>query len=211
MKPPEFRWDVINSLAEKIGAKTYLEIGVGAGECFNRIVIADKLAVDPTPGFKDGRIIITSSDDYFANCKPGEADSKRDIVFIDGLHLAEQAFRDVENSFNICSAKWVVIHDTNPKAKEFQTRKPSVATWQGDVWKAVAQLRWDQYLLIWTIDIEWGVTIIRQMRKTEVISGLDLKHADPPPGPWTWEWLEANRLEALNLITAEGFCKLQID
>ena len=107
----------INALAQHIGAKLYLEIGVLNGATFFAVTIPIKVAVDPNFLF-DPKEHETSgthffpmpSDDFFKSLATGAPEAipltkgtpgghpAFDIIFIDGLHTFEQSFRDFENS-----------------------------------------------------------------------------------------------------------------
>ncbi len=90
------RTDIINHLIKKIEAKSYLEIGVREPEGnFNHIQCDKKVAVDPVP-LGQGIIALTS-DAFFK-----QNESMFDVIFIDGLHVADQVERDIINSPNDC-------------------------------------------------------------------------------------------------------------
>jgi hypothetical protein len=92
----------IRRIAELIGARRYLEVGVMKGITFNGVAFPKKVAVDPNfrfdvdPYRKDGvefhKVI---SDKYFVQ---NGIDEKFDIMFLDGLHTFQQIFRDFCNS-----------------------------------------------------------------------------------------------------------------
>ena len=69
------RADVINFYAKKIGAKSYLEIGVQTGATFHAVQIDHKVGVDPDPHSE--ATIHTTSDLFFS--LNGE---KFDIIFV---------------------------------------------------------------------------------------------------------------------------------
>ena len=91
------RTDIIQSLIDKIGAENYLEVGVSAGENFRDIKCKNKVGVDPEPSTPAA--IHTDSDSFFK-------DNKRtfDVIFIDGLHHADQVYRDINNCHPILFA-----------------------------------------------------------------------------------------------------------
>lgn len=123
------RIDVINLLAQRIDAASYLEIGCSNNECFNHINISKKVGVDPNKG---GTLRMTS-DEYFS-----KYNDKFDIIFVDGLHHYEQVTKDINNSLEILNEKgFIVIHDLLPFREAAATREISKTTceWNGDVWK----------------------------------------------------------------------------
>jgi hypothetical protein len=89
------RYDVINYFAKRQRAKRYLEIGTRGGRTLQRVQVAHKVGVDPSPGpAGPGCTVYTkSSDEFFAM-----SDERFELIFIDGLHLAEQVLRDIWNS-----------------------------------------------------------------------------------------------------------------
>ena len=89
------RIQIINSLIKKNNYKTYLEIGVNTpaqpGYSHTSVEIDTKHGVDPNV---DTTFKMTS-DDFFVQNK-----NSYDIVFVDGLHIFDQAHRDIVNSLN---------------------------------------------------------------------------------------------------------------
>jgi len=103
------RTDIINSLIGKIEAKSYLEIGVREPEGnYNKIVCENKVAVDPVP--LGPGIIALTSDAFFK-----QNESMFDVIFIDGLHVADQVERDIINSLAVLNpGGYIICHDMNP-------------------------------------------------------------------------------------------------
>lgn len=137
------RHHVLNILAAHIGAKTYLEIGVRDGKNLEKVKCPLKLGVDPDPTSAAG--VIMTSDEFFKTNT-----QTFDLVFIDGLHLAEQVLRDVANSAKVLNeGGFIVLHDCLPKKEFLQFRTPrplkkgrtTYPPWNGDVWKAWVALR----------------------------------------------------------------------
>ena len=138
------RHEFIQSIINKMPAKSYLEIGLGNGENFNKINVSFKSSVDPasstfknieectaTPTYK------LTSDDFFKQNK-----DKFDVIFIDGLHHADQVERDINNSLSILNKDgYILCHDINPTNKELQEVPRKNLDWTGDVWKAWVKLK----------------------------------------------------------------------
>ena len=124
--------EIINQLIKDNGYKSYLEIGYGDGYCFNQIECAFKEAVDPKFEGKDNRVFGMPSDDYFK-----ENETTFDVIFIDGLHHANQVRKDIINASKILSEKGVILcHDIAPE-DEWQSIVPrKQRVWTGDVYKA---------------------------------------------------------------------------
>ena len=133
-----YRYDIINRLIKAFDYKNYLEIGVSDGANFVEIECENKVSVDPQQlGYTTHQM---TSDEYFEQLPD---DVKFDIIFIDGLHLWEQCYRDIENSLKHLSPNGIIIcHDMNPLEESFQSRKPyNCYLWNGDVWRAFIKIR----------------------------------------------------------------------
>jgi SAM-dependent methyltransferase len=105
----------LNRMIERLpAAARYLEIGVYVGATFETIRGVERVGVDPDPLFDVGRlpggthVFIGTSDDFFRSL-PSEA--RFDVVFVDGLHQFDQAYRDVVNSFNHLAPGGVLLVD----------------------------------------------------------------------------------------------------
>lgn len=153
------RTDIINSIIKARGFRRYLEIGVENGYCFEHIVCEEKVGVDPDPIY-DKDVMRLESDDFFR----WYSGPQFDIVFVDGLHTAEQFLRDVENSLRILSPGGVIVcHDTMPPNEEMQSGPPRRHMWTGDVWKGVLRLRSVRRdISLFTFDTDFGVTVIER-------------------------------------------------
>lgn len=146
--------EIINSLIAEHGYNSYLEIGYGSGASFKAIEAAIKVSVDPEA---DGATFKMTSDAYFkAN------NEVFDIVFIDGLHHADQVRKDIINASKCLSKDGaIVIHDTIPLTKEMQAVPRVAKQWTGDVYKAVVGLI-EKYpdVNVYTHDTDFGVTVV---------------------------------------------------
>lgn len=153
------RFDIINKLINTFNYKSYLEIGVSCGDNFREVNCNYKIGVDPVAGEYVTHVM--TSDEYFSNLLP---DDKFDIIFIDGLHLWEQCYRDIENSLNHLSPNGVIIcHDMNPLEEMYQTRNNvSSDFWNGDVWKAFVKVRMEHNNLFTCMieDCDFGLGVI---------------------------------------------------
>ena len=136
------RYDVINWFARRRDARNYLEIGTATGRCLERVLIDHKIGVDPAPkeAMPEWNIQKMTSDAFFAT-----NEQLFDIIFIDGLHWAEQVLRDIWNSAACLSPGGaILLHDCNPVTEQAASRDVSLADgnrWNGDTWKAIAYLR----------------------------------------------------------------------
>ena len=146
------RIELINSLLAKPGLRRYLEIGCAGNKTFDAINAESKVGVDPARG---GTVRATS-DDFFSSCR-----EEFDVVFIDGLHLCEQVVRDVRNSLARLNPNGVIIlHDCLPREETHQLREQQRGAWNGDVWKAVVELRQDPNCDTVTLDRDCGLGVV---------------------------------------------------
>lgn len=167
------RLELIQSLIDKHGYKSYLEIGVNTpaqpGFVHDSIKVETKHGVDPNVD-TDFRM---TSDEFFKGITESSHDIKYDLIFIDGLHLWEQVVRDIENSLKILNEGGrIVVHDTNPIEEATQRRERITDAWHGDVWKAIVQMRLRDDIYAETIDTDEGCTIIRKRPPTSSITAF---------------------------------------
>jgi len=212
------RTDVINHLIKTYGFERYLEIGVFDFENFDKIDCKYKYWCDPEPRnrdrslpFTEGEVggYILTSDRMFELFELEERykdiKSKFDIIFIDGLHFAEQVKRDLENSIRYLNFNgYIIVHDCNPAIKELATEKWILPEWCGTVWKGYSEWcvsnihRIDYY----TIDTDYGVGVVKN--KSVTTEPL-YNHKDI-----SWEDFDLYRRDYLNLISKEQFLKGEI-
>lgn len=187
------RYDIIRHLIETRGYKSYLEIGVLGNETYNNLPTLDvKHSVDP-----NGQAIFNvTSDEFFEHyCK-----QSYDIIFIDGLHLAEQVERDIENSLtHLNEGGIIVVHDCLPTAEYEQLREGvSGKPWTGDVWKTFAALRANRSdLIMRVVDTDYGCGLIER--------GVDPVEYRPIDGNYTWDFFCKHRNKVMGVITVEQF------
>lgn len=199
---PGYRSKLISLLIDKINAKSYLEIGLGDGEIFEEVNCLEKCGVDPQYGNHEyGKgteceIKPThqmTSDEFFAQNK-----KTFDIIFIDGMHEALYAERDINNSISCLNeGGYIICHDMNPLTKESQIVPRIQNYWHGDVWKAWVNIRQSNpNICMRVIPVDCGLGIIQKgSQKLLDIKGLDI----------TYENLEKHREEWLNSISLEDF------
>jgi len=204
-RPFKKRYDAINHFVRALRARRYLEIGVATGRTFERVRCAEKVGVDPRPkrvepGWTIHRV---TSDDFFAG-SPG----RFDLVFIDGLHLAEQVLRDIANSLACLNPGGaILLHDCNPPTEVAGSRDASLADegvkWNGDVWRAIAYVRkFQPGLFCRVLDFNEGIGVIL-LRDPGAIPNLGpsvLAEAQKHLDGLTWKDLEADRKGLLGLI-----------
>ena len=156
-----YRWDLIKYLINKNNYKNYLEIGCDQNQLFSKIEIENKTGVDP----ESGGNIKTTSDDFFLNNA-----EKFDIIFIDGLHIYEQVKKDILNSINCLNEGGIVlVHDCMPDSLAKQAVPRFKMKWNGDVWKAIVDLRQNKDLDIYTCEMDEGIGIIKKNKNSEIL------------------------------------------
>ena len=156
-----YRWDLIKFLIEKNGYKDYLEIGCDQNQLFSKVKIDNKIGVDP---FSGGNIRKTSDAFFLSNT------DKFDIIFIDGLHTYDQVKKDIINSVKCLKENGIVlVHDCMPDSLAKQAVPRFKMKWNGDVWKAIVDLRQSEELDIYTCEMDEGIGAIKKRTNSEVL------------------------------------------
>lgn len=209
----QHRVQAINFLIERYFDQDvkYLEIGVAdPNSCFNHILSNNKTSVDPE--LEHGGMSIDyrmTSNQFFSELDQGlieqfSPDYQWNIIFIDGLHLADQVYQDIQNAMRHISVPgFVVLHDCNPPNwkqahSDHQYYLNNIGEfWNGTTWKAFYRFRTETQYKTYTIDTDQGLGIIETGRK-----GVPIPHENP--------WYEygvfaQNRQKALGLISPDDF------
>lgn len=209
-KKPQ-RFDIINYLLASLKRETvYLEIGVrNPAINFDKINANKKYSVDPGLEYEENPVDFKlTSDAFFDGLRSGtilKKDMVFDVIFIDGLHLAEQVVRDIFNARDFIKEDgFIVLHDCNPPS-EWHAREehkyeisPAMYDWNGTTWKAFYKWRQRMPHNICCIDTDWGVGIIS---KNKVLS-QDI----PPENPfYEFNVLHKHRKQAFGLVSFEEF------
>jgi hypothetical protein len=186
------RTQIINEIMKTSNAMCYLEIGVSNGNNFNSINAFHKISVDPDPNSTAN--LIKTSDEFFR-----DNEDTFDVIFIDGLHTEEQVTKDIRNSLEILSENgFIICHDTNPIEKQHQTEQFNGSLWNGTCWRSIVRLKQEREdLKIMTIDEDHGCTIITRSNEKQKLLSKELE--------LTYENLEKNRVEWLNLVSYDVF------
>ena len=159
--PNYFRWDLIEYLINKYGYSDYLEIGCDQDQLFSKVKIQNKVGVDPSGG---GNVRKTS-DEFFK-----ENNKKFDIVFIDGLHTYDQVKKDILNSINCLKENGIIlVHDCMPDSLSKQAVPRYRMVWNGDVWKAIVDLRQREDLEIFTCEMDQGIGVIKKEKNSSIL------------------------------------------
>jgi SAM-dependent methyltransferase len=195
------RFDIINYLISVNGYKSFLEIGTQAKINFTSVSVDRKVCVDPDPNAEADYLL--TSDEYFENNF-----EKFDIVFVDGLHHADVAYRDIVNSLRILNpGGCVVVHDVIPYSYEAQViplQKASdlgTTPWNGDVWKSWVKLRTERTdLFMSCINTDHGCGIIHFTNPGEGNFLDDFQNG-------YYNYNRDNIMNNLNLISPDDFLK----
>ena len=157
-----YRWDLIEYLIKKNNYNNYLEIGCDQNQLFSKVFIKNKIGVDPVSG---GNIRKTSDNFFKENVE------KFDIVFIDGLHTYEQVRKDILNAANCLNKNGIIlVHDCMPESLGKQAVPRYKMQWNGDVWKAIVDLRQKENLDIYTCEMDQGIGIITKKKNSSLLS-----------------------------------------
>lgn len=185
------RYEIINHLVKYFGYETYLEIGLqNAANCFDKVIALKKVSVDPD--IAANPMILATSDEFFEENK-----FTYDIIFIDGLHEADQVYRDINNALKILNPNGTIIcHDMLPTTEEMQKVPRETKVWTGDGYKSFLKLRCEREdLNMFTIDTDFGCGIIRTGKQKKLNISF----------PITYQDFYINRSKWMNIISVEEF------
>jgi hypothetical protein len=188
------RTELINALIERFGYTRYLEIGVFHPEMnLAKIQAPTRVGVDPDPDAECAYCM--ASEVFFDHARM--VGLRFDIVFVDGLHYADVAFRDIKFALEILARDGIiVVHDCNPQSEGAQAIPRSQKLWNGDVWKAWVRLRAERDdLELFVVDCDEGCGVIRYGEQKPI--DID--------SPLEYRCLEENRKVWLNLKTVSEF------
>ena len=174
--------DLLNFLSYKFDLyqSNYLEVGIEHGRTLEAVKNDVRFGVDPNPKFinlfrkNKIRVFPISSSDFFSELDPA---LRFGMVFLDGLHTAEQTFQDLTNvSKHLLKNSIVVLDDSVPidrwsaiphQETALKLRKEYSASdrgsWQGDVYRVVMTLdtlKIDGLRFITIMDISNPKTVI---------------------------------------------------
>lgn len=205
------RYDVINHVIQRYfnDECKYLEIGVADPQtCFNRIIASDKTSVDPDPDYKYNYNM--TSDEFFEKLKSGQTefakDHKWNVIFIDGLHLADAVYKDAMNALeHITDDGFIFFHDCNPLTftaahSDYEFFKRNIHEWNGTSWKAFYKLRTELTSKTYCVDTDHGIGVIELSKP-----GTPIEHTNK----WfEFGELKTQRIEYLGLINIFEFLRM---
>jgi hypothetical protein len=163
------RTEVLNWIADKRSLTKYLEIGVrDPADNFLAIRCAHKTSVDPGLEFDANPVDYKmTSDEFHAHWKSHTSELGRyELVFIDGLHRADQVMRDIEHALEMTEDHAVIVlHDCNPPnletaREEYSKSGVASGVWNGTTWKAMYRYFFEGHFESLVIDSDWGIGII---------------------------------------------------
>ena len=171
----------------------YLEIGVSHGVTFHNVTAKKKVAVDPDFHFDveaarkqnpSASYHAVTSDAYFGSIV--DPDEQFDVIYLDGLHTAEQTLRDLLNALVYLKPDGIIVIDdvkpsshlasipdrgTFAKVREFIGSRSK--TWMGDVYKVIFFVDTFLQQLSWrTVAENHGQAIVWRKRRPSITERL---------------------------------------
>ena len=189
------RFEIIQKIIDEKKYESYLEIGCDKDINFSKIKIKEKIGVDPVSG---GNLKMTS-DKFFNTNK-----DFFDCIFIDGLHLYEQARKDILNSVQFLKPNGIIIlHDCLPTKIWNQIVPKIYGHWNGDVWKAIVEARTMKNIDTYTCKADHGLGIIlkRPNRNILILNKINFKKLK-------YKDYYMNHKKFMNLIEASDIKKI---
>jgi tetratricopeptide (TPR) repeat protein len=172
--PGEGYFQVLRRIHDLLKPRTYLEIGVAAGDSLRQVKAPTiAIGVDPEPQLAaplepNQRVFAETSDAFFAghDVRAELGGQPLDLAFIDGMHHFEFALRDFANVERLCTPQsTILIHDTYPLDRVTAERDRLRTFWSGDVWRLVVLLKkYRPELAIHTLaTAPTGLTMVRNL------------------------------------------------
>ncbi len=168
------RSDIIQTLIDRYGLKSYLEIGVAKLNTFSKIRCTAKTGIDPILPRDQiesfgGILGNVTSDKFFE-----ENHMKFDIIFIDGLHVYEQTVKDMVNSYNSLNyGGFIILHDCKPESVSTSLKEPEspLSSWNGDVYKAIIWFRTEYpHVKCFVLYTDWGCGVIHKKEDITILN-----------------------------------------
>lgn len=192
------RYEVINLILSTFpeNFRTYLEIGLDKGECFNKVIAEKKFGVDPNPHFDAPGIYPMGSNEFFDK---GVCSADLNVIFIDGDHTFKQSLQDLINAVEYAAVGgFILLHDCNPKTALEASPEKVNGDWMGEVWKTMAYaLRASVGLEGFTVATDTGIGIFRKtLFEARVVMDKGLYH---PVEVADFEDFDQERAQMINL------------
>lgn len=194
------RVNILNELIRKYDYKSYLELGIRNGDCFNNINCLDKIGVDPDRSSAATHFM--TSDEFFEENK--SIKKTWDLVFIDGLHHSTQVDLDIQNALE-CLNKGgkILMHDCLPTTRRMQEIPlEEQGEWTGNTWESFAKLRSIRDdLSMFTIDTDYGCGLIFKGNQSPILI----------EGPLNYDGFVKYRNYWMNVISVDQFKQRFLD
>lgn len=186
--------ELLNALIAKYNLKSYLEIGVqNPANNFDKIKCERKVGVDPAFNQPDVIYPITSDEFFSSYCLDTKIGTGFDLIFIDGLHHADQVKRDFENSLRCLSDNgFIVIHDVLPENEEGAKVPRNTKQWWGDVYKFAMTLSSYDGIKFKTFNIDNGCCLV--WKNSEAMGGFEHKDID-------WDYYQRYGRKLMNVTS----------
>lgn len=164
--------NLLQALIDKHGLKSYLEIGVNDPKAnFDKINCESMLGIEPN-SLSNENILQLTSDEFFARTKTLVP---FDLIFIDGLHHADQVKRDFENSLRCLSDNgFIVIHDVLPDEEQYAAVPRITKKWFGNVYQFAMTMNQYPGVGFVTFNIDCGCMLIWKMPGKQPVPDIGL-------------------------------------
>lgn len=119
--------------------------------------------------------------------------TKFDIIFVDGLHYAEDVEKDIIGAMQVLNENgFIILHDCNPPTEKDQLVPRQHKVWYGDVWRAFVGFRLIYPGVVsFCLDHDCGLGVIKYTaQKIEPGFVTDM----------SWQEFDKNRKELLGII-----------
>ena len=163
--------DALRLVHDVLEPRNYVEIGCRLGHSLS-LARCPSIAIDPdfeivTQIEAPVRLFKETSDDFFAaHDLRALLGAPLDLAFVDGMHLAEFALRDVLHLEQMAGPGSVILlDDVLPERIEWTTRERTTSAWTGDVFKVIPILREqrpDLAIEVFDVDMK-GLAVISQV------------------------------------------------
>ena len=184
------RTDIINLIAKRIDARSYLQIGGGATTGnFNSIAVAGKIQATPSGSVHDHRVCRVTAAEFWQ-----DNSLAWDLIFIDGDHQYQAVKYDIYHAAACLEPGGVlVIRGVLPSsAREGATDRPAAGVaWCGEAWRAWCDLRawgYSNGQVTFAIDADYGIGIVygdtEHWRDDEAGEMSQLSDAVEHVAPW---------------------------
>ena len=97
----------------------------------------------------------------------------------------------------------ILVHDCLPTSISKQAVPRYRMSWNGDVWKAIVDLRQDENLKIYTLEIDQGIGVIKKIKNQNKLS------LNKPVNSLKFKDFYYNYNEYMNLINLDMFKKIK--